>query len=379
MTEAELKERLRGALRTDEEKELSERAWDWLVGEGYVHREDEALAVAQYDPDAAVMYLLDQLHAWERAQPRRNERAQPRAIPPDLSATALALLMTKRAERLPYVQSFRREVLRGRLLRADKTQDWIRRQAKRDGEATWHVTKRPAVADWPAESESVPETLRYRSDDRTRVALIRIDGTLGRLKRVARDLMREFPPWTEADAVQFVLTGEMPLPLLANVTIRRHGHLPATNSIVIEVNPRVSPQEVVKLYQDARGGRSRSIGKAGKEGERTREHRLKLGLFADAHNDGKRTWPEVMAAWNAENPKKEHYSEPRLFANACRAGYQAITGTRLAWGRRGSEELSEAEQAERAQAFEDMFASGHAHFTGWPPTPADSPDDKTGE
>jgi hypothetical protein len=378
MTEPELKKLLRGALG----KEPDDAIWQSLVRRRHV---STALADSETDGrDLAVADLLDayrdeeQIRAEARAPRRRDGEPKPRAITPDLSATALAVLMTKRAERLAYVQSFRREVLRGRLLKADKTQGWIRRQAKRDGDATWHTTKRPAVADWPAESESVPETLRYRSDGRTRVALIRIDGTLGRLKRVARELMRAFPTWTETDAVQFVLTGEMPLPLLANVTIRRHGHLPATDSIVIEVNPRVSPQEVVKLYQDARGGRSRSIGKAGKEGERTREHRLKLGLFADAHNDGQMTWPEVMAAWNAENPK-QRYREPRLFANACRAGYQAITGTRLAWGRRGSEELSEAEQAERAQAFEEMFASGHAHFTGWPPTPADSPDDKTGE
>jgi hypothetical protein len=321
------------------------------------------------EPAAAdLLYVYrDRITLLDEARgPRQpNGGAESGSIPPDLRATALALLIARRADRLDYVQSFRREVLRGRLLKADKTEGWIRRQANGDGEPTVHV--RPAVADLGP--ELIREMLRYRdAEDRPRSIPVRADGKLGRLKRVAEELVREFPVWPESDAVHFVLTGEMPPPLLARWTVRRHRDFPAMDSIVIEASPRVSLNDFSTFYRDAR---TQLIG----EGERSRavvsEDRLSLGLFADANNDGRfRTWREAMDAWRAENPEQQRYrdDEVKRFARDCAAGYKAITGTRFVWGEAQHDEP--AEPSEIRDAIE-LDEEGRMQLR--------SPDDKTGE
>jgi hypothetical protein len=362
---AEWKEWLRGKLR----KEPNEESWHRVVRREVVTQAagDAKTNIEQARADVLAAYLEEEQTRLEVRALRGRKKARSREIPPDLRADFLAKLLAQRAERFDYVRNFRREVLKGHLLkaRADNANvhGWIRTQAKRDGDATWWERKKPAVAGWPEESESVPETLAYLSEEGVRRWPIRVDGRLGHLSRVAQALVREFPAWSEAWAVQFVLTGERPPASKGRVTARI-GDLPAFDSITIEVSPRVSLSELSSIYREVR---AEVIG----EGERSRadvgEHRLKLGIFADAHNDGRR-WQDAMDAWNREHPEERRYSDPKRFARDCAAGYKAITGERLAWG--GTRREEPADSNEIGAAIE-VDKEGHMRLR--------SPDDKTGE
>jgi hypothetical protein len=310
MTEDELKKELRKKLG----RNLNQATWGYLVGTGDVA---DALAHERPVDDLFDVYLA--------VEPRFRTPAKSRAIPPDLRATALAVLVAKRAERLDYVQSFRREVLRGRLLKADRVRAWIERCAERDKADT-------------KESGPASEMLRYFSEGDEWVERIRLDGKLGRLKHLAQKLQEKFPFWPEVWAVQFVLTGEAPPPINGRVKIHRIADLPALGYIEIRVSPRVFPSDLARYYREAR---AELIG----EGRRVREvsegvgeHRLRLGIFADAYNDGRSSWQDVREAWNNEHPEEEAEHDHKRFVRDCGAGYTALTG--MNWGRQSQSDDS---------------------------------------
>lgn len=325
-------EKMRDALRQARGSELDDSIWRHLVRKGVVdqavqdvptHGFDLALAdlLAAYDLEAE--FAADLLGGNTKGGRRKASRHE---IPADARASALSEIIALEASRLPVVESFQRDVLNGRLLRPTTVPGWIRRRASEDGKATWRV--KPAVGDWG--EESVPETLSYPSEEGARTVFIRLDGTLGRLKRVVETLVRRFPLWREAGAIDFVLTGQPPAPRLAFVTTRRDGQFRAMDSIALEVSPRVAPRELASLYADVRasvmdGSRDRGVSSG----------RIELGLFAAKHNDG-RSWREALESWNAQHPERR-YADWKRFARDCRAGYEGITGAKLIWrGRRYS-------------------------------------------
>jgi hypothetical protein len=72
------------------------------------------------------------------------------------------------------------------------------------------------------------------------------------LKQTAREVMREFSGWTEAEATHFTLTDEPPNSLRGRATLAPNHIIPTLGTIQIEVSPLLDPKEVAGLYQRIR-------------------------------------------------------------------------------------------------------------------------------
>src|SRR5262249_8651209 len=147
---------------------------------------------------------------------------------------------------------------------------------------------------------------------------INVGGDLGTLRAVARRLVKQHPTWSEADAVNFVLTDQVPPPLSARIVSRQSLRWPAASLLIMTVSPPVRPRDLAKLYSDARDEML-------PETPRQRAPsalKIEAALFADERNDG-RTWSSVLDEWNAARPDRP-YGHWRQFARDCRHGYRAI-------------------------------------------------------
>ncbi|MGE5508941.1 MAG: hypothetical protein ACM3RP_10735 [Chitinophagales bacterium] len=131
--------------------------------------------------------------------------------------------------------------------------------------------------------------------------------------------------WNPLEAQDFIIKGITPRMPIARVRYQENRPIPATNRIILEVNPRLSPRDVMDLYAKVRreiigeDARYRPIDEKGAH----------LAVFADRCNDG-RTWEEALKAWNTEHPDQT-YAETRSFTRDCRESYQRVTGQPLSW------------------------------------------------
>lgn len=272
-------------------------------------------------------------------------------------AGALARILAAEAGRLPEVERFRREVLRGRLVELGGVGDWIRRAWARQGEPTHLVTAplggRGSIYDGSGrprrrprlDPRRCPEGVhpRYRTltldypgaggvmDSVT----VRAGGVLGQLRLIAQGLAERYG-WQEAQATGFVLTGVAPAPALGTVGLSLGG-VSAAHRIRLEVSSRLSPKQVAKLYQEARQHfRSEQLFGLPAETPRralTAKH-AELGVFAAQVNDG-RSWGDALAEWNQEHSELRYW-DLRTFTRDCRQAFERITGEPLAWrGPRG--------------------------------------------
>jgi hypothetical protein len=319
------KERLRKeARRVRPEKARTFNAfWGYLDDEGTVE-----LALEGPTP---VEDIADKFEALARARERANGTEADRAIGPDARMLALADIMAIEAARLPAVQEFRSQVLRGRLLKPERIAAWMERQARKDGDPTrWEVVSPGAPDARPVASQSsFFEFLPYASPDvsQTIHKPVRAGGVLAELKGIAIALARRYS-WTEELAVRFVLTGGIPLNR-ARYTTTSGGPYLAARMIELQVSPRLSPREVGGVFSAAR----RSV-----LGPSTRDRaitaaRAELGVFGTGVNDG-RSWLDAMTAWNRAHQERP-YSDVRLFTRDVRQAYKRITGMDLPWiGRR---------------------------------------------
>jgi len=229
-------------------------------------------------------------------------------------ADGIARLQAIEANELPEVVAFRRQVLRGRLLQdsvhKSNVASWIEREAKKQ--------KPPLGA----------QTLAYFRPLESQIYEIRVqeDGKLGRLREVVSSLVERYG-WLPAHAVRFVLTGHDPQAFSSLVTINR-GASPAADRIVLTLSPWVSPQEVARIYSEARAAVRKPM-------RDVIPLTVELAVFAAQRNDG-RPWREVMIEWNRRFPRHPR-REVKRFTRDCREAYRKIMGERLAWkSQRGS-------------------------------------------
>ena len=239
---------------------------------------------------------------------------------------ALSRVLAAYAAREGEVARFRREVLGGRLLARGEVEEWVDRQAERDGPPTrWLVAPLPPDVQ-PQAGEPLTlalqacrvqvETLRYvvPDDPWVRARPVAAEGVLGRLERLSRRLADRYG-WHPAQATVFVLTGAVPLVDAVRVAWRR-GAVPALDRIVLDLDPVLTPAEVAVRYRQAR---AQALGKALVRPQS--EKHLALAVFAVEHPDG--TLRERMAAWNRAHPQWR-YSHATNFGRDLRAAVRRL-------------------------------------------------------
>ena len=309
--------------RRDPDPEVWDRALAWRWIEDVVDDPDEADAVFERIQDLEAL----------RRSPRVGAQEEKKELAPDRRAIALVRIRAIEAARDPLVETFRRECLRGRLVKPEQIKDWIEKREAEQGEPARYV-KRWERADGtrvkvsPDLARYGPETRREFGTSSTGVFLrypggsvqVSPDSRLGRLKLIASVLHHRYL-WTEEEAVGFLLAGTIPSPFFGCVTIRR---LPGHPRVTIEVDPRVRGSEVLRLYKWTRDPgtiKPRSLS----------EVHMELAVFAAERNDG-REWRRVLEEWNEVRPHSR-YTELSNFTRDCRQAFERITGEALKWNR----------------------------------------------
>ena len=265
-------------------------------------------------------------------RPRPKSEETKKELPPDQRAIALAQIRAAEAAGDPLVESFRSECLREGLLKPDRVKDWIEQREHEQGEPAryikrWERANGDRVSLPHRRSYPLETRLEYGDSSNAIYLLypggsvqVSADSELGRLKLVANTLCHRYL-WAEDEAVEFVLSGTVPRPFLGSAAIR---HAPRTPRITIEVDSRVSAEELLKLHKWARASlrtQARSLS----------ELHANLAVFAAERNDG-REWSRVLDEWNESNGDHP-YSERSNFVRDCRKAYERITGGKLVWKR----------------------------------------------
>lgn len=253
---------------------------------------------------------------------------------------ALSELMAVEASGLEDVVSFRKDVLDERLLAPDEIEPWVTERAREEGQPTFILQSR----------QSLPEGHKLSFDGKTRVRLtppVKLDelgvreltyevlwylgahepwprmvpvkegGTLDRLRQVS-DRLSTIYPWEAHQASTFVLTGKPPLVAMVTATPKIDLKNPARSRIEMKIDPAARPEQVMKVYREARARIA--------SGDRIRTQSIKhlrLAVFLAQSPDGE-SWEERMRRWNERFPK-EKYKNVSDFKRDCLRSQERLT------------------------------------------------------
>jgi hypothetical protein len=278
-------------------QELERRLPDLTDGEWSLLDEDGHVAEAESGA-ADLDYLVERVRRLRQAvgQPPKREPAAELARAEELArratsrAEALSALLAAEASQDTGVVKFRREELRGRLIKPERVGAWVDRHAK---PATQLLTVSTENPDEPLE-HSV-RMLEYATPPAAWVLRVGValNSPLERLRALSESLANRHA-WQPAQASVFVLTGLVPIlaPIRARTTIRYP--IPAASRITLDVDPTVTPREVAEHYAATRKGML-----AGRSRRMSEKH-LRLAIYAATHSEG--TWAERMHGWNKAHP-----------------------------------------------------------------------------
>lgn len=204
----------------------------------------------------------------------------------------VSFLLAEEAGKNPEVMSFREQCLGNRLLQLEQVGAWI--------------------ADWAEENSADGQagTLEYLPADSWPLRKPAPQGgVLDRLRLLGARLA-DIYGWEQSQASTFVLAGVVPLvPAIREDTV---GGVPisATTRIVLEIDPVVTPRELVKHYKRvrARVAQDATGGVTGKQ--------CKLAVFVAGRSDA---WPDLMEGWNKEFPKWSYAEVARFQRDAVSA------------------------------------------------------------
>lgn len=295
--------------------DLGDGEWALLEDDGHV---------AEVESDAAgVEHLVERVERVRRVgAPRRHagDKVGATADPAELArrassrADAISALLAADACRREEVVAFRREVLRGNLLKPEQVAEWVERRS-REGEQVrrktlgepWEVDPAAEGREWidgrPVVRYETP-SVEYAAPEGGWVQAAASSSELERLRKVGEGLASSYG-WEQAQATIFLLTGAVPI--LPAIRARTVSKLPvvAATRIVLEVDPTVTPREVAERYAEVR---TRVTG--GQRSRRMSEKHLRLAIFAESHEQG--TWADRMARWNSDF-RDWRYTEPTNF------------------------------------------------------------------
>lgn len=311
--------------------------WDELIRERYVKEYLDGVGSIE-DLSDEVDRLADLVKRFRESSSRAGIQATPRDWHFLASAGVNASLASKDDE----VIAFRNKHLPDGLLKQDQVEEWISRIVEEEGRGD-------RIAEVP-----IPRTLlRGTSDLRIR-DLIRIlrhlppeqpvggcdnylafgvpedryqrlvpvsgAGKTGALKRVAAKLGRDFG-WQEGLAVVFVLTGAVPIPWIATLSVE--GPIGGSSRVIrIDVDARCAPQRLAAEFARVRE-KALGVEKGGRYKPITSERSMHLALFHVESPEG--TWRERMECWNKEHSQLA-YSDKRTFKHHVESAYRRVAG-----------------------------------------------------
>ena len=240
------------------------------------------------------------------------------------------------------VVNFREQHLPGRLLELAEVGEWVANNSRSDGEPTTYLRVPlpdghelrwdgpDAYAEPPLTlSKDAPATgytvdfLDYfqPGDAAVRRIPVRRGGVLDGLRSVSESLSGRYA-WQKAQATVFVLTGLPPSLSSLRGGVQLRPSQPISSRITMEIDPTLTPQEVVQGYKKLRDrwikGRYRSMS----------EKHLRLAEF---YRGGKnKTWVALMEDWNEKQDDEDwRYSEPQNFARDCKHAWERLIGANL--------------------------------------------------
>jgi hypothetical protein len=274
--------------------EATEAAWGYMVAEGHIAAVESGERDLNWLMDRAMRFLehAGKFGLISGRPPEMLSEDQRKRV--SQRHHALAILWAKEAEAETDVAAFRKEVLRGKLLRWEDVDDWLKKQAKADG-----LGKRE-----PPGSQTQVLAYALPSDVWEHCLPTTANGVLERLRQISDRLSRHYR-WQEAQATIFVLTGRVPLVPPAEAKIERE-------AIVLTADPSLTPRQVADYYRQFRkevlaGSRIKAL---------SLKH-LQLAAFAADRPNGE-SWAKKREAWNRSVPKKEwHYKNDAYFRRDC--------------------------------------------------------------
>lgn len=290
---------------------------------------------------AAAQTVRDLRRAQGRVDEGRPQRAAAMATDDSARRYALSRLLAIEAERLSEVVDFRSRRLDGQVMAWEELEAWVKGQADADGppsrfvevalpdeaELRWTGAGLAATSDLPLSEAFIGggyshKILAYGLPGRERVRhqAVRAGGVLHELLTLTEKLAATFA-WTKDQATVFVLSGVTPYVAGVRRETEVRSEYPAASRLRLEVDPVVSPQEVVSVYSGLRQkvleGTCRPLS----------DKHLKLAVFA-AERRPPAKWGEVMASWNEAYP--EHlYEKETIFARDCTAAQRRLLRPRL--------------------------------------------------
>jgi hypothetical protein len=228
-------------------------------------------------------------------------------------ADAVGAILAAEASRRDDVAGFRREVLRGKLVRRERVERWIQRRAASGERIERRVLGTPGEPGFET-IDGLPvirryvETIEYATPDERFVQHAGSTTQLEPLRQLSVALAKHYG-WQPAQATVFVLTGAAPIvsPVRVQTAIPR---AKASARIKLDIDPTVTPREISRHYAHAR---SNLISERPRRSERT----YRLAIFADAHPEG--TWGERMNVWNDEHPDARYNHANNFQRDATRA------------------------------------------------------------
>ena len=273
-------------------------------------------------------------------QGKRRRQQEARELPPDDRLEVLSDLLSQRAAQEPDVLSFRTTVLARSLLPWGDVDAWVKAQRAKDGPHTRYLSvavpegyqlgrdKRGVILTDPplTVSQEGPglgvdvRLLAYGvpDDPWERKVPTALTGVLEGLRALSENLATRYG-WRPSQATVFVLTG-LPVPLSkGRVTKSFRFPYRMMGRLTIEVDPRVSPRELLALY---RQHRKELLGGSYKPMDR--KH-LELARFYEGRREG--TWRQRMAEWNGKQDDPAwHYTDWRNFRRDCVHAWERLFG-----------------------------------------------------
>lgn len=319
---------VKAALTQHLKREVNDEAWKILLMFGVV--QDVSVGEADIGNLAKEYREVLSINAGGTPKVQAEPRVSEREIGPDERLEILASILAKDAEQDSEVQSFRRDRMNGVLIGHDEVREWIEKRSASDGPITVYVSY-PVPADHVqgnnievSNLEGVKPTGRSTQlidyfapvNDGVRSLPIARDGVLGELRQVGEKLSKRYE-WTSSQSTVFVLTGTPPSLSRARIRINHGMGFNWKNRIVIDVDPTVSPKDLMELYRKARADLGQSYYRP------MESKHLRLGEFYGGARSV--TWSKLMKKWNDANPN-ESYKNASIFGRDCRHAWKRIVG-----------------------------------------------------
>ena len=289
---------------------------------------------SEHGVESVLDYFTTLLHAYDLGrQPGTVITGRPPAARTGDWSHAMSYLLADEAASRLDVQAFRKDVLRGRLVKPHRIASWIERRASAEPETyeltiavpaslspTRELLLRPSdlakVGEVPVTSVHTPDLDYAEPGDKwTRSVPTGRGGVLDWLRGLSEDLARAYG-WGEAQATIFVLTGLVPLVPAVKANVRLVPGLAGTSRITLEIFLGAEPEEVAKTY---RGTRARLLLK--RHRALSSKH-LRLAAFSTRQKP-EEGWGELMRRWNATY-KKDQYTNRSHFARDMRVAVQRL-------------------------------------------------------